>query len=375
MNRQYVALSGIAIVLIALNHAVHFGLQISPVEGGWLRLLIFLQALGGFAVPIFLFISGAFLSYAASALSFTFVKSNVGRILWPYVIWSLVFYAWLFLSGGARYSPQGYVKNLLVGYPYHFVPLLVFWYVSAPILSRLGKRYGVAVLTAIGLYQVVLLTLRYPDVAGLSGPFPRWSEYLKPPVLFSSMSIWSIYFPLGLVLSAHDRTVRPHLIRLRGLFLAVLAAVFLIGILNAYEVVSAPWARFAAPLPLMFLLPTIDRGSIPFVRRFEMLGKRTYGVYLAHFVLINIAVVAISKWIPALSGLPVIVYPAAFVIALGGSLLLMDLTARTLQGRRMYRYVFGVAPPAPDVRPRPNVASRPVAGVIPRRPDSSLGAK
>src|SRR5688500_13977086 len=122
MHRQYGALSGIAIVLIAINHAIHFGLEVNPVDGAARHALVFLQALGAFAVPAFLFISGAFLSYSAGQLSWAFVRSNVGRILWPYLVWSALFYVVVLLTNGERQSAPGYVKSLVVGYPYHFVP-------------------------------------------------------------------------------------------------------------------------------------------------------------------------------------------------------------------------------------------------------------
>ena len=98
MNRQYGALSGVAIFLIVLNHAIHFGLQTSPVGPPWLGALIALQALGAFAVPVFLFVSGAFLAYAAKEFSVTFIRSSLERILWPYVIWSGIFYTLMYLG-------------------------------------------------------------------------------------------------------------------------------------------------------------------------------------------------------------------------------------------------------------------------------------
>ena len=134
MNRQYTAVSGIAIALIVLNHTVHFTLQISPVSGYWLRAAVFLQAFGVFAVPAFLFVSGAFLSYAARQMSFTFLRNSIGRIFWPYAIWTAVFFVLVLPAADALPSPAAYFRYILTGYPYHFVPLLLFWYLSSPIV-------------------------------------------------------------------------------------------------------------------------------------------------------------------------------------------------------------------------------------------------
>lgn len=346
MNRQYGALSGAAIVLIAINHAIHYGFELTAVPGAWTNVLIFLQALGAFAVPAFLFISGAFLSYSAGQLSFQFIKTNLGRILWPYAVWSVLFFVLVFLTMGERYSPAGYIKNLLVGYPYHFIPLLTFWYLAAPFVVKAGKRYGLALVAAIAVYQSLLLLVRFPEWLG---PIPApWSHLLRVPVLFTSMSDWAIYFPLGLVLSMHNSRVKPILLKWRWALMAGTAVVFLLGILDAYKLISAPWARFAAPLPLMFLLPIVDRQVIPWVQRFEFLGKRSYGIYLAHFFVINLVVFFLKPLGLGPAALLVVV-PGLLVIALAIPLALMDVMARPAITRKIYRYVFGFPPPPPVV--------------------------
>src|SRR3990172_12585959 len=98
---------------------------------GWqVYFLSFLQGLGILAVPTFLFISGSFVAYAAQGdpphLSRKFLLSSLRHILIPYMIWSLVFYIFIYFYLDVQISILGYLKNLIVGYPFHFVPLLVF---------------------------------------------------------------------------------------------------------------------------------------------------------------------------------------------------------------------------------------------------------
>ena len=352
MSRQYGAISGAAIILILLNHALHFGVQMSPADGGWLRVVVPLQALGGFAVPAFLFVSGAFLAYAGSALTLALIRTNVARILWPYVTWSVCFYLAEWLVAGVRDSGLGYVKSLVVGYPYHFVPLLIFWYVSMPLLGRLARRHGVLLLGTIGLWQVFLLMLRFPGEIAMGLEWPDWVRSLQPPVLFIPMSDWAIYFPLGLVLGMHASTARPVLQRLRPTCLVVTVALFVVGILDAFSFVSAPWARFAAPVPAMLVLPTIRRDSIPATRALEAIGRRSYGIYLVHFLVMMVSVWLVTAFVPWLASRLVLTPPLLFAAGLGVSWLTMSLLGRWTPGRRVYRYIFGIVPPSLEIGSR-----------------------
>jgi fucose 4-O-acetylase-like acetyltransferase len=358
VNRQYGALSGIAVVLIALNHAIHFGLQLAPADGAWRFVLTSVQALGVFAVPAFLFVSGAFLSYTAREMSFTFVQRSLDRILWPYVIWSLIFYVLLTVTGVERHSIAGHIKNLLVGYPYHFIPLLVFWYVGAPLVAKIGRRHAVALLAAVALAQYFLIVLRYPGAILARGTLPEWLGALAPPVLFTTLADWALYFPLGLVLGMHDAQIRSRLSSLRWMLVGATVLLFVLSALHGFRLVSAPWARLVVPLPLMFLLPLIDRKSIPLTQGLEMLGRRSYGIYLMHFVVVNIIVILASRAGDALAGWTVVVALALFVAALAFPVSAMGWIAKTESTRKAYRYLFGAVPPSAEVSRRLRPESR-----------------
>ena len=202
MMRQLGAFSGLAMVLIVLNHAIHIGIESTALYGaepvtGWGRyLLTGLQALGVFAVPVFLFVSGSFAAYAARArrtagISYHFVWAALRHILIPYLIWSLIFYAAVYFLRGEQYAPLQYVKNLLVGYPYHFIPLLTFFYLLAPILLWLNQRVSWLSVLLVGVYQLFLLNVREPGLLGFA--FPEAAGLLTPPILFNTMADWGVY--------------------------------------------------------------------------------------------------------------------------------------------------------------------------------------
>jgi fucose 4-O-acetylase-like acetyltransferase len=166
MNRQFPALSGVAMLLIVLNHTIEMDLDaplgygIPRVDGWTSTILSLMQGLGVFGVPTFLFISGVFVSYAASSkrgqLTYRFLIGSLRHICWPYLFWSTAFYSLIFLQFGRKYQLQGYVKNLVVGYPFHFIPLLFFFFLGSPLLVRLSRRYSLLVIAAIAVCRFPL---------------------------------------------------------------------------------------------------------------------------------------------------------------------------------------------------------------------------
>src|SRR5690606_13332041 len=148
-----------------------------------------------------LFLSGCFFAYAASrgdlSANYRVVLVNLKHVAIPYLIWSLIFYAEILIFHGTRFSALEYIKNLLVGYPFNFVPLLIFYYVVSPLLIRLFRRIGWWMIGLIGLYQIFLLVVLHPHQVGLE--LPGVLRLLAPPVLSLPLSDWALYFPLGLV--------------------------------------------------------------------------------------------------------------------------------------------------------------------------------
>lgn len=357
MNRQYGALSGVAICLIILNHTLTAVHMFWPATGWWHRVVSVFQAVGVFAVPTFLFISGAFVAYAArgkSSLSFKFVWTSIKHILWPYLIWTFLYYTVLTITRDRQESLPQYLHYLLTGEPYHFVPLLMLFYLVSPLLVMLGERLGWLVLLAVGLYQLFLLHVINPGIFGSVAP--GWMWHLTPPVVRETLSNWAIFFPMGLVFSMHNGRVKPYLLRFKWVSFWAALGLFVLGVLNLFGVVAAPWARFLAPFPLMLLLPIIDRNRIPFLARFEQVGRRSYGIYLAHFIVLDLVPFILVSVIPGTfqfvvswlgyllsekMATAVIVYPLLFGAALFIPLWVMEWASKRPSTRKIYRYIFG----------------------------------
>lgn len=348
MNRQFGALSGLAIILVVLNHSIHMGtlvpqqMGLPAVTGVGAFLLLALQQLGTYAVPTFLFISGCFVVYVAqnSTLwqSYKATWARLQHIFWPYAIWSVVFYIVVYVQWGETYSFLGYLKNLLVGYPYNFVPLLVLYYALAPLLVRFSRRFGVVLVAAIGLYQLILVNLLRPGALGFA--FPAWMQIFVPRVVSTTLADWAIFFPLGIVYSLHSKSVLSWLRKLRWVIVLATLVLLVMRILSTATILNMPLAESLAPLPLMGLLPLIKRDQIPMIEQLEWVGRMSYGLYLTNLIVADIIVWLLEVLLPWLLSNQIILEPLLFVVALGIPLLLMKSLAR-LPIRTAYRYVFG----------------------------------
>jgi peptidoglycan/LPS O-acetylase OafA/YrhL len=348
MNRQFPALRGLAIIIVVLYHSIHMsGVFMEeagnpPTEGFGGFILMILTLLGVFAVPTFLFISGSFFIYSIrgqeSRLSYRTVLSALKHILLPYLFWSMTFYLILYLWHETLFSPLEYLKHLAVGYPFNFVPLIVFFYLLSPVLVRLSKTYSMAIISLIAAYQIFLINVIYPGTLGFT--FPEWTRYFVIPILGRSIADWGIYFPLGMVFSLHAGIITPHLQKFNWALAGATCTFFLLGFLSVRTVLNFPAAYFIIPLPFLGFAATISRNSIPLVRSLETVGKRSYGLYLTNLIVLDTILYAIALAAPQALNFQLVLVPTLFVLALGIPLAIMNGFAR-LPNMGFYRFVFG----------------------------------
>jgi peptidoglycan/LPS O-acetylase OafA/YrhL len=348
MNRQFPALRGVAIILVVLNHTIAMGTNyplqngVPPVGQAAQIILDALSGIGLLAVPIFLFLSGCFFAYAARGddirANYKIVRVNLKPVLIPYLIWSILFYIELWLLHDGGFSLTGWVKNLIVGYPFNFIPLLVFYYLIAPLLIWLNKRIGWFLVLLIGLYQLFLINVIHPGTLGFQ--LPGWAGWLTPPVLARTMADWAIFFPLGLVYVLNAKSVMPLLQRLKWIFVVLTVVLYAVALLNQQAIIDFPIARFLFPVTFIFITPTIKRDSIPWVRQFEMFGKRAYGLYLMNLLVLDLILLTIQTVLPGLFSYQLILMPFLFVLALAIPMAIMRAVER-LPKPGMFRLIFG----------------------------------
>jgi hypothetical protein len=350
MGRQYGSLCGLAIVLVVLNHVVNWATG-TPQVAGWTQsggavagvvLLILGQFGPASAVAVFMFVSGSFVIYATRGnprrLPFHVALTRVRTMLLPYVIWSLVFYGIIYFQWGSTYTLAGYVKNLLVGYPFHFVPLLVFFYLLSPVLVRMSTRMRWATVALVEIYQLILTNLVYRGVYGFE--FPAVMRLLEPPVLAHTLADWGVFFPLGMACSLDGPSVLPLLRKARWVTGGLAAVFFGLACLDTAAVVHFPLGNHLCALAVALFIPTLKRESIPLVSWLEQAGRRSYGIYLMHMIVVDLCVVTLGGLMPWVFAYRVEVLFLLFVAGLFIPLGAMSLAAR-VPVRQAYRAVFG----------------------------------
>jgi peptidoglycan/LPS O-acetylase OafA/YrhL len=347
MNRIFPALRGIAILLVVLNHTIEMGAAYPRSQGlitsTWEQIILFvLSGLGLIAVPIFLFLSGSFFSYAARQddlrSNYQIVWVNLKNVLIPYVIWSLAFYLLVSLVHDQTCTPVECAKQLIVGYPYNFIPLLIFYYIVSPILILAIRKWGWIPVMLIGLFQLLLLNILHPGMLGFG--FPDWANRLAPPVIATSLADWAIYFPLGLIYARYAPSYLPAARKYKWVLTALFLVFYLIGLLDIMAVVQLPISRYLFPFFFILLAPIIERGSIPYVKTIESIGKRAYGLYFMNLIVLDLLVVFLTATVPGIFNYYILVLVPLFFLALLIPLGIMRMVER-IKHPPIYRYVFG----------------------------------
>jgi peptidoglycan/LPS O-acetylase OafA/YrhL len=348
INRQSATLRGLAIILVVMDHAIHMSLAafsragLLPPAGLVHVVLVVLQELGAIAVPIFLFLSGGFIVYAvrgrALPVAYRIVVPTLRFIIVPYLVWSLIFYVVAYMLQVQRLPLLEYVKGLLVGYPFNFVPLLVFFYLLGPWLVLAIQRHPWLLLAAVLAYQAFLLNVISPGSLGVE--FPSWTWWLSPPVLRATLAKWAIYFPLGVVYGLHGKAILEFLRRAWLPLAATGIALYGLRVAGVIQGWDARALGMVCPIPLILLCLLIKRENIPLAGRIEQYGTKSYGLYLTNLIVISLLLAGMQIAAPWLLQHLIVVIPVLFFVTLHLPFWVMTLADRS-PARLIQRYVFG----------------------------------
>jgi fucose 4-O-acetylase-like acetyltransferase len=369
MNKRLLILSGIAILAVVANHASHRGFvamfwwtdRYLPVSvpnfdqmGSFAYYaLVAQQKLALFSVPAFLFVSGAFIAYAArgtqSRLGWPMIWKRISNLLPPYLIWVAVYILTDILVIKTEYALQDLILSVVTvsQSPYFFVPLLIVFFLLSPFLAPVAKNHWRWLLGAALLVQLVAMVRAYLRLFEVQG---SWMQGMS--LLFSNQFAEFIFFySLGMISGFRLPDLKQGLYKFRWpllvstLVFAVLAVVEAEWVFQTYEV--DVWRSATLTLPtFLFILSFIlaffafDHVEVPFSNFFYGLGVSTLAIYLIHKSILLVLPKLVYNFAPFILGYQVLYQPLLIATAIGIPVLMMNLTKRTPLSQ-VYRILYG----------------------------------
>lgn len=142
MNTNRVAwfdfLRGVAIIMVVAIHTFAATIQPDVLAND---LIILLRQILNCAVPIFLAISGFFLSKKENIVYSHFLEHQIPKVYIPTLIWSLPYLALHIYLGNNWY--EGIVYYFICGFSiYYFIALIIQYYLLLPILTKITRGGG-----------------------------------------------------------------------------------------------------------------------------------------------------------------------------------------------------------------------------------------
>jgi len=366
MVKRLLYINGLAIIAVILYHATGWGFtsmfwwahryrpvgevnfdQIGNFDYYSLRII---EQLIIFAIPAFIFVSGYYVAVATGrnnkTIGWNTSLNRIRILVIPFIIWSVV-YIFLRIFEGERYSLVEFFLIMITGKaapPFYFIPLLIQLYLLSPFLVPLIKKNWKAVLIAAAVVQVVVLISRYisifrPDLALFS--------YLSDNIFFSSYIFWFVF---GIVAGFNLTGFKAMLGKYRQWFFVGTIVFFMMGVLE-WELIfrssGQAWIPTSETLvdhlyagSVILSLLACDDTKLVFSNRLAGLGAKSYGIYLAHMLALELSARMIYHVIPFIMEYTVVFLAIIFAAGLGIPLLLLFL-AQQLPLRRVYSYLFG----------------------------------
>ena len=371
MVRRLLYLNGLAAIGVVLNHAVGWGFvakfwwvhRYLPVTSPNFESLgdvsyyamRAIEQLIIVSIPIFLFVSGFFISVATGrnrkTVDWTLVLNRIKNLLIPYVIWSGVVFLLEFMESRTILPVGVYLSRLVFGRTYdvfYFVPLLIQLYLLSPFLVPLAKNKPKFFLLGAGLLQLLVLIMRYAVILDVDSSLIEQLSFLLPSWFFPGLVFW---FSIGMVVGFRLQELKELLSKVnKRVFLTVLVGLFLAGMFEWEFLLQLSGQDWIAPRDTLidafysgvFILTYIsfDDSRYPLTSEIGGLGTKSFGIYLVHAPVLEYSARMIYHFAPLLMAYQVLFLPILIALGLGIPLLLMTAVKKS-PAKLSYSYLFG----------------------------------
>jgi fucose 4-O-acetylase-like acetyltransferase len=218
--RVLLPLRGLAIVLVVMGHASTIPLELHASRAGdgalglaigssWLftaPLLTAILEVARVSVPLFLFLSGHYL--ATALLTWGATWKSAGRLLLPFLFWSLFGWAFSWRVAHGGWSPAQFLHLLVSGRAqlgYYFIVLIIQYYALAHWIVPAMRRNPSRTLLVALLIQMSVHVHDYAFLLGELGWLPgdgsllpsgSFPEYILPrSIFFVALGVWAATEP------------------------------------------------------------------------------------------------------------------------------------------------------------------------------------
>ena len=365
MIKRFLYLNGLAILAAVVNHARVWALVAMISWANLYRpvavpnydqigsityyILLFFEGAIGFAVPIFLFVSGFYIAIATgknvSTISWKLVFTRIKFLVIPYLIWCLIIIIGRILLEGEKETISSYLISIMTGSiegPYYFVPLLIQYYLLAPFIVRFAKSNWKLLLFSVAITQLFTQALLYFRVINIDLPFSQF--YVLPIWLFPTRLFWFVF---GIVVGFHLSSFKVIMDKYKWVFL-MSTIVFLF--ISMYERQNIFKTGLTIPvettvgslyaLSFIFAFLGFSKVHFPFTNQIEKFGISSFGLYLVHVPVQIYTSKFIYHFAPHLLAYQIIFFVFVAVVGMAIPLLLMEI-ARRSPISPYYKNIFG----------------------------------
>ena len=312
-----------------------------------------------FSVPIFFFISafGLFYGKAPSApFSYRdFLTRRAHAVVIPYLIWSLFYLlhdAWHY---GVGFPPLLSIPGILffgnAKYQLYFMVILIWFYLLMPLWRTLLRRMTLPLLMGILALQIAFDYWSSFDTAFNLYVYGLPEGSLLRALLFYRLNYWVVHyvfiFLLGGYIALHWETFRTWMLHRAGQLyafgilslIALLAWYYKLLLVDGYTPLEGIYtAHQLSPLGIFY---TIGASLALFAfftrlgtetmlgRAFQILGKHSYFIYLAHPMAITYLLAVLHRTGHILTApLALAMYAAALLLSLCGAVIMRRIGER-----------------------------------------------